>query len=286
MTNSPDVTAIVRDAATRCLRVLRERPAGLLTDIDGTISLIAPTPDAAVVDRAALVALRELARHINVVGAVSGRAALNAEEMLGSPELMYVGNHGFERRERGQTITDPNALKAISAVAAVLDAVQAQAVAAHLEDGLIFENKGVTGSVHYRLAKDQEASRFWLVSALTAAAVTHDLRVSEGRMVIELRPALAINKGTAVRSILDERGLRGLVFLGDDITDLDAFRALAERRAAGLLAGVNVAVVSAESPPEVAQMADVVVPGVDACVQLLSLLASGITGPKVTIDER
>src|SRR5262249_18820092 len=109
------------------------------------------------------------------------------------------------------------------------------------------------------------------------------LRVSEGRMVIELRPVVPINKGTALRSVVEQEGLKSVVFLGDDLTDIDAFRAIASLRAVGTLQGLNVAVTAPESLPEVAANADVVIPGVANCVVLLSELAARL--PKESTDD-
>ena len=92
-------------------------------------------------------------------------------------------------------------------------------------------------------------------------------------MVIELRPAIAINKGTALESVVTEFALKSLIFLGDDVTDIDGFKTLTRLRTEGTIDGLNIGVVSPESAPEVAFMADVIVHGVDACVSLLATLA-------------
>jgi trehalose 6-phosphate phosphatase len=111
------------------------------------------------------------------------------------------------------------------------------------------------------------------------AAEARDLKVTEGRMVIELRPMLAINKGTALLRVVEESDLNGLVFLGDDVTDIDAFNALSKLRADGKITGLNVAVVAPESSPDVAKAADAVVHGVECCVRLLTCLADELYRP-------
>ena len=80
-------------------------------------------------------------------------------------------------------------------------------------------------------------------------------------------PPVDANKGTAVRALLDERGLQRALYAGDDSTDLEAFRGLDD-----LDLAVRVAVVSAESPGELAGAADVVVEGTAALVDLLRQL--------------
>jgi trehalose 6-phosphate phosphatase len=85
-------------------------------------------------------------------------------------------------------------------------------------------------------------------------AVAAGLAPRFGRKVLEVRPPVAADKGTAVRHLLAERGLRRALYAGDDTTDLDAFDALA-----GLELGVRVAVASPEGPPTLRERADVIV---------------------------
>ncbi|MBA3413986.1 MAG: hypothetical protein H0U10_02020, partial [Chloroflexia bacterium] len=81
----------------RCRAVLRRAPAGLLSDIDGTLSDIAPTPADAFVAEGIKESLRRLAARLALVAVVSGRAAEAGRTMVGVDELLYVGNHGMER---------------------------------------------------------------------------------------------------------------------------------------------------------------------------------------------
>lgn len=259
--------------ADRCAEALQHHPAGLLTDIDGTISLIAQTPDSATVSDAARSALERLSARLDVTGAITGRAAENAERMVGLPGLVYIGNHGMESRSAGDTVVHPDALESVRHVARAIREVQAEAERESLIDGILYEDKGVTSSVHYRLAPDPVSARIALLHIATDIADRHELKVVEGRMVIELRPRVAINKGTALRSVITAHGIRGLVFLGDDVTDLDAFAALTEMREAGELSGITIAVVAAESNPIVADRADAAVNGVDSCIALLHAIA-------------
>ena len=261
----------------RCSLVLANRPAGLLTDIDGTLSYIAPTPDAASVNDTAKDALRKLAGLLDIVGTISGRAAENSEGMIGIPELLYIGNHGLERRTIGSTAIHPLAALEFEAVGDLLGAVRAKTLDVPVFEGVLIENKGVTASIHYRLASDQEATHAALMALIGPEATSRGLRVTQGRMVIEIRPSVLINKGSAVATVVEEAGLKSLIFLGDDTTDIDGFKALSRLRSESVLAGVNVAVVSPESPPEVAQAADVIIHGVDSCVALLAKLAERLS---------
>ncbi len=257
-----------------CLEVLRQRPAALLTDIDGTISAIAPTPFEAVVHAEALLALERLTDLLEAVAVVSGRAPADGAAMVGLGALTYVGNHGLERIVRGAPWTHPVAEAARPAIAAALAEIQVGVHAAGAAPWLIIENKGVTGTVHYRLAEDPEAAAALLNPLAAVAAERHGLRVAPGRMIVELRPALAVNKGTAIRELAADLGLRGVVFFGDDVTDVDGFVALRALRDEGLAATLSVGVLAAETPDIVAQSVDLHVNGVPACAATLLEIAA------------
>src|SRR5215208_1344099 len=102
---TPEVDAVV----TACMEVLRQTPSAVVTDIDGTISAIAPTPAEAMVDPGAKAALALLAERLAAVAVVSGRAPQDGVAMVGLPELTDVGNHGLERITRGTPWTHPMA---------------------------------------------------------------------------------------------------------------------------------------------------------------------------------
>src|SRR5215212_7850574 len=109
---TPEVDAVV----TACMEVLRQTPSAVVTDIDGTISAIAPTPAEAMVDPGAKAALALLADRLAAVAVVSGRAPQDGVAMVGLPELTYVGNNGLERIERGPPGKHPLAAAARRAI--------------------------------------------------------------------------------------------------------------------------------------------------------------------------
>lgn len=255
--------------ADRVLATLADRPAGLLSDIDGTISRITAPPEAAVVDPAARAALARLASHLDLVGVITGRRIEDARRLVGLDQVVCIGNHGLERFEGGRIVSPPEVAPFRRGVAEALDAV-ARAVAI---PGVTAEDKGLTGSVHYRLAQDPERAREAILRAVTPIAEREGLRISEGRMVIEIRPPGTYNKGTALVDLVTAFRLRSLAFLGDDVTDLDAMRALVGLRDAGTVSGLAIGVAGSETPAEIPQTADVVVDGVDGVIALLGALA-------------
>lgn len=262
---------------TRCLDLLRSRPAGLISDIDGTISAIAATPDAATVADDIRASLARLARQLAVVGIVSGRSAPVAATLVNLPELVYIGNHGMERLHRDEIWQNPDAAAGITAVAAAVAEVAAAFTEPEFQAWLLLENKTLSATAHYRLAPDPVVAQAMLLPVISAAAARHGLIVTEGRLIFELRPSVAINKGTAITDLVAQHRLRGLLFLGDDLTDVDGFLALQRLRAAGTISGLAIGVLGAESHPLVRETMDVGIRGVPAAAALLQALSEQFT---------
>jgi len=130
------------------------------------------------------------------------------------------------------------------------------------------EDKGLSLSYHYRSAEDEKEARAEL-EAVAERARAEGLDPRWGRKVLEIRPSVEADKGTAVVSLLDGVRARLALYAGDDTTDLDAFAGLAR---AGLEHFVRVAVESDEGPNELVAAADLVVPGPERLAALLATL--------------
>jgi trehalose 6-phosphate phosphatase len=262
-------------------QILGQGPCGLLTDIDGTISPIAATPAESRVSSAARESLRLLAQRLDLVAAISGRAASDAAALVGLPELIYIGNHGLELWRDGLARPLPEAAAYGPAIEDLLRAAQERIAL----PGVLFENKGLTASVHYRLADAPEQAGVALGEILQALAAERGLILTPGRMVWELRPPLAVNKGTAARWLVEHYHLRSVLFLGDDRTDADAFQALRELRAQGSCAALNIGVAAAETPAIVRELADIMVDGVTGVEALLAGLTGLLAEQNATADR-
>jgi len=266
----------IRKAVDACLAVIRSEPAGLITDIDGTISEIALTPGDARVEDSARAALRKLTSQLALVAIVTGRSATAGSEIVGIEGLTYIGNHGMER-VKGTTRWDhPIARASSDALIAALAEVAGELDALGMSEGLIFENKRLSGSIHYRLSPYPEAVRAALLDATGRAVQDRELVLTEGRLIVELRPNVLINKGTAIRDLVNEFGLRSVVFFGDDLTDVDGFRVIRLMREAGEVRGIRVGVLATETQPAVLAEVDVTVEGVKACVQVMEAIADAL----------
>lgn len=262
------------------LDVVRHSPAGLFTDIDGTISPIAKVPTEATVNEMARSALDRLSRQLAIVGAVTGRAAKDGVRLIGLHDLLVVGNHGLEWHHRDEEWIHPSAEASRQAIDTALQEIGAAVANAGIAEGVLLEDKQLSASIHYRLSPEPIDAREIILQAASEAASNHRLRVTEGRFVVELRPEVVVNKGTAITELMQSRGLASVVYLGDDVTDVDAFVAIRTLRDEGRASTLSVAVLSPESHPSVEVMADVSVQGVDACVALLTALAASLDTAK------
>ena len=232
------------------LERLAEDPnaAALLLDVDGTLAPIVERPELAAVPAETREELERLARSYALVACVSGRTSEDAARIVGIPGLRYVGEHGLE--------LDPAADEWASRLADFAATV----------DWPSEPGKRLTLAYHYREAEDEQAAVEHL-RGVAERALHEGLRPRWGRKVLEIRPPLDADKGTAVRRLLDSSGLRRALYAGDDATDLDAFRGLD-----GLDVAVRVAVVSEEGPSDLGLAADLLVGGPAELLDLLRQL--------------
>ena len=126
------------------------------------------------------------------------------------------------------------------------------------------EDKGLTVAFHYREAENEDDALEYL-EAVAKRAREAGLEPRFGRKVLEIRPPVQADKGTAVTQLLGETGLKRALYAGDDTTDVDGFRALDD-----LELGIRIAVSSDEAPSELVEAADIVV---ESPAELLALLA-------------
>ena len=218
--------------------------AALFLDVDGTLAPIVERPGLAEVPEDARVELRRLRDTYALVACISGRTGAEAWRLVGVDGLVYVGVHGLELAPDADAWRAP--LRSFAAL-----------------EWPWTEDKGLTVAFHWREAPDDAAARAEL-ERIAEKARAAGLEARWGRKVLELRPPVDADKGTAVQTLLAEHGLRRGLYAGDDTTDLDGFRGLE-----GCEVAVRVAVVSAEAPPGLREAADLVV---GSPAELLDLL--------------
>jgi trehalose-phosphatase len=226
------------------------RKAGLFLDFDGVLAPIVERPEDAVAPAETRAELERLAERYALVAVVSGRAAEDVRARLGVDGVVCVGSHGLEGEPQAER------WRRMLAVFAADAPWPQEAV----------EVKGLAVAFHFRDQPDErEAVR--RLDAIADSAREGGLVARYGRKVLEVLPPVGSNKGTAVRQMLEERGIRRGLAAGDDTTDLDSFAALD-----GLDVAVRVAVASAEGPPALVEAADIVVDSTDEFLALLRKL--------------
>ncbi|OGO30517.1 MAG: trehalose-phosphatase [Chloroflexi bacterium RBG_16_56_11] len=248
-----------------CVAALRAAPhVLLLSDYDGTLTPIVGRPEDARLSPAVREKLRILSQLGGVsLGVISGRSLAETRSMVGIDGIYYVGNHGLEIEGPGISFISPPA---------ELARVTMKELAAELAEalrgitGVIVQDKTLSLSVHYRLVRpDDEKTVAGIVKKITGPAVREKkIKLFTGKKIWEIRPPVDWDKGKAVetirRRVMSARHLDTVltIYLGDDLTDEDAFRTLRSPEGWGIYIGGEKADSAAkyylESPGEVEEL--------------------------------
>ncbi|WP_380278241.1 trehalose-phosphatase [Kitasatospora purpeofusca] len=274
-----DMTRPLTDAGRAGLDALLGAPrdAVIALDFDGTLAPLVPDPSRARAHPGVAPALRALAPRVGTVAVVTGRPADLAVEYGGLADLggvVVLGHYGAERWEDGELTAPPPH----PGVAAVRERLPQVLAALGAPDGTWVEDKGRSVAVHTRRAFGPVAAFELLRGPMEQLAGEHGLVVEPGRLVLELRPP-GVDKGAALTGLLRERGARSVLYAGDDLGDVPAFAAVEKLRGEGL-AGLLVCSDAPDAPVrELADRADLVVPGPAGVVELLGALGEELSRP-------
>jgi trehalose 6-phosphate phosphatase len=255
--------------------VLTHKPLGLVFDIDGTLSPIAPTPQDAYLYPGVDTMLERLREHAHVA-IMTGRALSDGAPIVNVENITYIGTHGLEWSDGLPSTHEvrliPEATRYVEPGKQLLDLVER-----HLDElpGVIVQRKTVGGTLHYRGAAHPEQTREKLLALLTEPTHQLGMRLGEGKRIVEVLSPLAVNKGQSLRSYVQRFDLRGLVFAGDDRTDLDAVLESERLRAEGI-ATLAIVVRHNDTLPELLARADLIVDGVEGMVELLQEITNKV----------
>jgi trehalose 6-phosphate phosphatase len=221
--------------------------AGLFLDFDGVLAPIVERPEDAAPSPETRAELERLVAKYALVAVVSGRAGNDVRARLAVDGVVCVGSHGLELEPQADRWR-----RTLAAFAADAPWPPEE-----------IEVKGLAVAFHFRgRADEREAVR--ALDAVAETAREGGLVARYGRKILEVLPPVGSHKGTAVRRLIDERGLRRALAAGDDTTDIDSFAALDS-----LAVAVRVAVVSEEVPPLLVETADIVVGSTTEFLDLL-----------------
>ncbi len=209
-------------------RIGEGRPAVFL-DYDGTLTPIVARPELAILSAEMRATLDRLSR-LCMVAIVSGRGREDVAKLVDLPGLVYAGSHGFDIAGPGGLVTQHQ--EGQHFVPIIAEAERALQDKIGQIEGALVEGKTYAIAVHYRLVAEHEVPA--MEAAVDAVVAQHpELRKTGGKKVFELRPRMDWDKGRAVLWLLDTLGLSGTeitpIYIGDDLTDEDAFAALKER---------------------------------------------------------
>ncbi|HEY4306219.1 MAG TPA: trehalose-phosphatase [Gemmatimonadaceae bacterium] len=245
---------------------LKGTPLLLLLDIDGTLSPLAPRPDLAFVPAETQALLRDLAATHGVdVVFVTGRSAADARRLVGIDNGWVIGNHGMElaapcEPSRARDDVAPFEGRVADATERVTRLASERGWG-----GVLVEDKRLTASVHYRLSPRDIVPE--VIAQVSLIGTEAGLRVTQGKEVLELRPPIAVDKGTEAVKLAESLGALGdeasVLAAGDDRTDEDLFRVLRQHQPRAVTVRVGDAA---------ATEAEFVVPDADAMRELLLFL--------------
>jgi trehalose 6-phosphate phosphatase len=260
---------------SEALAPVRANPAraAILLDIDGTLAPIVQHASDARVPEDTRQLLVEVARRYGVVACVSGRRASEARALVAIGTISYLGTHGAELLRAGWTepVLDPDVedwIRRIQDFGREADTAEIRRLRVRHED------KGPIVAFHWRGAPDEEAARS-AIDAIASRAEAAGLRTHWGRKVLEVRPPVRIDKGAGIASFLEQSEIDVAMYVGDDATDLDAFRALTRLAEEGKIErAIRVGVSSEEGPSAITEEADLVLDGTAGVQELLAMLVS------------
>jgi trehalose 6-phosphate phosphatase len=193
--------------------------------------------------------------------------------MVSIGTISYLGSHGTELLRAGWTesVLDPGIedwVRRIHEFGREADTSDLRRSRVRLED------KGAIVAFHWRGAHDEEAARA-AIDALASKAEAAGLRTHWGRKVLEVRPPVKMDKGAGIVSFLEGVDVNVAMYVGDDTTDIDAFRSLTWLKEQGRVStAIRVGVRSEEGPTQITEQADVVVDGTAGVQELLALLVA------------
>jgi trehalose 6-phosphate phosphatase len=252
------------------LKAAPERSAVLL-DVDGVLAPIVQHPDDAHMPESTRRPLIEVARHYGVVACVSGRRASDARRIVSLGSIAYLGSHGSEVLMPGAIA--PELDRELQAWTRRVQAFARDAFGEKLRRLRVrLEDKEAIAALHWRGVPDEDGAQA-AVEDVAEAAEKAGFTAHWGRKVLEIRPPVRIDKGAGIVTMLRHRDLDAGLYVGDDMTDLDAFRGLTELVEMGRLGtAIRVGVRSDEGPAELEEAADAMVDGTDGVRQLLRAL--------------
>lgn len=258
----------ILDNLTVLEKLIKRKPLGLITDIDGTICPTIPNLLEAKIPETIRQLLLALSKKLALVAVISGRQSSEVKDMVDIEGVTCIGHYGMEVWQNGKAVLHPDAQPYVPAVRALVKEIESLKSI----EGVVIQDKWATVSVIYRQSPNPEYASKAIINLLFNSPNAKQLRIMGEKMIFGIVPPIDINKGTAVTDLVRLHHLHAGIFLGDDIGDIPAFRAI--RRKGTSFHGLAIAVVTEETPEEVISKADFVLDGVQETEILLKWLVT------------
>lgn len=238
-------------------------PLLIATDLDGTLAPIVQQASLARVPASTLAVLERLAAHARVA-VITGRDLNTARRMVPVEGVVVVGSHGLEASFENDLLPGVDRV----ALSSALESVEQRVISLAPSSFLHIERKAISTAFHFRRTPELEPELRKALSVLPEG-----LRLREGRMVLEVLPDARGGKDLALTALANQFRAKTMLVIGDDATDVAMFRAALELGRGGvhvLLAGVSG---GQETPPEIAELADVMLRSTEEALEALETLA-------------
>ncbi len=224
MKSIPDPRALLKP-------ILNKAPVLLLLDFDGTLSHLVDDPDDACLHEDIKKTLRELAQCSLYLGVVTGRSIQDIRKRIRLKNILYSGDHGFEIKGKEVSFQFPLPSDYKKAIQEILIQIRKQLLTI---PGVILQQKKYSTSIHYRMVDSSNLTSFKkkVKGILKPYIKSRRLKLFTGKKVYEIKPPVDWDKGKAIEKIAEELKSRNLlldhkpVYIGDDVTDEDAFRSV------------------------------------------------------------
>jgi trehalose 6-phosphate phosphatase len=253
-------------------KIIRRKPFGLITDMDGTISPIPRDFLETPIPPPTIPQLTELTSRLDLLAVISGRKTGALREIINIPGVKYIGHYGMEWWENGQAVLHPDVSASLSDM---------RALAAELEtlrsiDGVIVQDKWASISVHYNTVQQPSTAKQQILDFLEKSPHIKNLRLMDEKTNIGIVPGVDIDKGTAVTGLIQQYHLSGAIYLGDDIGDLPAFRAIRVARERQEFMGLTVLVTGGATSQSLLHEVDFTLDGTQETETFLNWLVNNI----------
>jgi trehalose 6-phosphate phosphatase len=240
--------------------------AALVLDFDGVLAPIVRDPEASAMPAGSAASLARLAAVLGTVAVISGRPAGFLTDRVPVPGVQLLGSYGMERVTDGRRVLAPEAQAWLPAVHEARRALTAELGG---QPGIRIEVKPASVAAHWRQALDHARAADQVGQAAARAATQTGLRLESGKLVVELRPPIDVDKGSAVAALIAAARPVTVAYAGDDLGDIPALRVVREVGGYALVVDHG-----AETDPRVLAVADEVYPGTPAFADWLAALAT------------